>query len=62
MYRSMGWDKLREQRFDKQKELGLWDSNMTIPTRYPPNQPWNTLTNEQQDYAAKVLAVHSAMI
>lgn len=62
MYRSMGWDKLREQRFDKQKELGIWDSNMTIPTRYPPNQPWNTLSSEQQDYAAKVLAVHSAMI
>lgn len=34
----------------------------TIPARIPPNHPWNTLTSEQQDYAAKIPAVHSAMI
>jgi arylsulfatase A-like enzyme len=62
MYASMGWDKLREQRFEKQKELGFWDSNMTLPDRYPPNQPWDTLSKDQKAYAAKVLAVHSTMI
>jgi arylsulfatase A-like enzyme len=59
---SVGWDKIREQRFDKQKELGFWPSNMTDPGRIPPNQVWDSLTNDQKSYAARILAVHSAMI
>jgi arylsulfatase A-like enzyme len=63
MYRSMGWDKVREQRFDKQKESGIWPSNMSLPVLHlPPLQPWNTLSTEQKSYAAKILAVHAAMI
>ena len=58
----MGWDKIREQRFEKQKELGFWPSNMTGPGRIPPNQVLDSLTGDQKSYAAKVLAVHSAMI
>ena len=58
----MGWDKIREQRFEKQKELGFWPSNMTDPGRIPPNQVWDSLTGDQKSYAARVLAVHSAMI
>jgi len=59
---SVGWDKIREQRFEKQKELGFWASNMTIPERLPPNQPWDSLTNDQKAYAARVLAVHAGGI
>jgi len=62
MYRSMGWDKIREQRFEKQKELGFWPSDMKLPAREPPNQSWDNLSSDQKDYAAKVLAVHSAGI
>ena len=28
---SAGWDKIRDQRFEKQKELGFWPANMTGP-------------------------------
>ena len=59
---SAGWDKIRDQRFEKQKELGFWPSNMTDPGRLPPNQVWNDLTNDQKDYAARVLAVHAGGI
>ena len=59
---SVGWDKIREQRFDKQKELGLWPSNMTDPGRLPPNVVWDSLTNDQKDYAARVMAVHAGGI
>ena len=59
---SVGWDKIREQRFEKQKELGFWSSNMTDPGRVPPNQVWDSLTNDQKSYAARILAVHAAMI
>ena len=34
IYKSIGWDKIREQRFDRQKELGSWPSNMTLPPGY----------------------------
>ena len=59
---SAGWDKIRDQRFEKQKELGFWPSNMTDPGRLPPNQVWDSLTNDQKDYAARVLAVHAGGI
>jgi arylsulfatase A-like enzyme len=59
---SAGWDVIREQRFEKQKELGFWPSNMTDPGRLPPNESWDSLTPDQKAYAARVLAVHSAGI
>ena len=59
---SVGWDKIREQRFEKQKELGLWPSNMTDPGRLPPNVVWDSLTDDQKAYAARVMAVHAGGI
>ena len=59
---SAGWDRIREQRFEKQKELGFWSSNMTDPGRLPPNQVWERLTNDQKTYAGRIFAVHAAMI
>jgi arylsulfatase A-like enzyme len=59
---SVGWDKIRDQRFEKQQELGFWPSNMTDPGRLPPNQVWDSLTDDQKDYAARVLAVHAGGI
>jgi arylsulfatase len=59
---SVGWDKIRKQRFEKQKELGFCPSNMTDPGRLPPNQVWDRLSNDQKAYAARILAVHAAMI
>jgi arylsulfatase len=57
-----GWEQLREQRFEKQKELGIWPTNMTLPERLPPNQPWDSLTQKQKNYASRILAVRAAMI
>lgn len=59
---SVGWDKIREQRFDKQKELGFWDADMKLPDKIPPNQPWTELSPEQQAYASRILAVRAVMI
>ena len=59
---SVGWDKIREQRFEKQKELGFWPANMTDPGRLPPNVIWEKLTPDQKAYAARVLAVHAGGI
>jgi arylsulfatase A-like enzyme len=58
----VGYDKIREQRFEKQKELGIWNANMKFPQRIPPVELWDNLTQEQKGYRAKVLAVRAAMI
>jgi hypothetical protein len=29
-----GWNEIRQQRFEKQKELGIWPANMTFPRGY----------------------------
>ncbi len=58
----VGYDKLREQRLEKQKELGIWPANMTLPKRLPVLPAWDGLTPEQKTYRSKVLQVHAAMI
>lgn len=59
---SAGWDKIREDRFEKQQDLGFWNKDMKLPDRIPPNQPWEDLTQEQKDYASRILAVRASMI
>lgn len=58
----VGYDKIREQRFEKQKQLGIWPKDMKLPDYIPAITPWSNLTKEQQDYRARVMAVHAAMI
>ena len=57
-----GWEPIREQRFEKQKELGIWSPNMTLPKRLPPNVPWDSLSEIQKNYASDILAVRAALI
>ena len=59
---SAGWDKIREDRFEKQQDLGFWNKDMKLPDRIPPNHPWEALTQEQKDYASRILAVRASMI
>ena len=35
---------------------------MKLPDRIPPDQPWEELTQEQKDYASRILAVRAVMI
>ena len=58
----VGYDKIRGQRFEKQKELGLWPSNMTLPHRLPRAQQWNGLDLKTQAIDSRILAAHAAMI
>lgn len=59
---SVGWDKIREQRFEKQKELGIWPQDMKLADKIPPNQPWEKLSPQQKAYASRILAVRAVMI
>ena len=61
MYK-VGYDKIREQRFEKQRQLGIWNADMKLPERIPAVEKWDNLTQDQKSYRAKVLAVRAAMI
>ncbi len=57
-----GWDNIREKRFEKQKELGIWPENMTLPKSFPPLPDWNSLSIDKQKQKAKILEAHAGMI
>lgn len=59
---NVGYDSIREKRFDKQKELGIWSSDIQLPKRLPIEKPWSELTSDEQKYRTKVLQAHAAMI
>ena len=58
----VGYDKIRQDRFEKQKELGIWSSDMQLPERIPANPSWDSLTGEDKQYKSAVLRAHAAMI
>ena len=76
-----GWDRLRKQRFARQRELGLGKSPLSLldedfgpPYAFPDaidqlgagevNRPvpWDSLTEVQQKFQARKMAIHAAMI
>jgi len=57
-----GWDKIREQRFDKQKELGLIPQDMQLPSRNGLVPAWDSLNATQQQQEAKKMEIFAAML
>lgn len=58
----MGWDKLREQRFERQKKLGIIPPNLKLPPRLAGVPAWDDLTPEQKRYESKRFTIYAAMI
>jgi arylsulfatase A-like enzyme len=58
----VGYDKIREQRFEKQKQLGIWSADMKLPQRLPELPAWDSLSTEDKAYRTAVLRAHAAMI
>lgn len=58
----MGWDKLREQRLERQKELGIFESNVELSQRDAQVPAWDELSEEEQTEFAKRMAIYSAQI
>ena len=57
-----GWDKIREQRFEKEKQLGLIPQDMKLPPRNEQVPSWDSLNPEQQKQEAKKMAIFAAML
>ncbi|MBZ8182528.1 arylsulfatase [Oscillatoria salina] len=57
-----GWDVIRAQRFENQKELNLIPEYLELPPRWPMVDPWNSLSAEERRIQAKKMAIYAAMI
>ena len=57
-----GWDKLREQRYAKQKQLGIIDPKWPLAPRPPESPAWDTREPDKKDRFDQMMAVYAAMI
>ena len=58
----IGWDKLREQRYARQIELGLIKKNWKLTPRPNAVPAWDSLSEEKQDEMDLKMAVYAAMV
>lgn len=59
---SVGYDVIREQRFDKQKQLGLFPAATTTPSRPSYVKPWVNLASEKRTFHARNMEIYAAMV
>ncbi len=57
-----GWDKLKQQRFEKAKQLGLVQKEATMEALRPELRDWDKLSKAEQQIVANDMAVNAAML
>ena len=57
-----GWDKLKQRRFEKAKQLGIVPSDAPLGEQHPKLRNWEKLSKEEQQIAANDMAVNAAMM
>jgi arylsulfatase len=58
----VGWDKLREQRHARQKELGVVDKSWPLSPRPDLVPAWDTLTDADKDRFDNIMAIYAACV
>jgi len=57
-----GWDVLREERFERQKKLGIFKPEEKLPPREPNTYNWEKLSPEDQDRFDTLMAIYAANV
>jgi len=57
-----GWDKLREERYRRQIQLGVIDKNWPLAPRPPQVKPWDSLTAAQKEQFDHIMAIYAACV
>ncbi|MCA9259438.1 MAG: sulfatase-like hydrolase/transferase, partial [Planctomycetales bacterium] len=57
-----GWDRLRETRFQRQCEIGLFDQGIRLGPVDHKGQAWRRLTDDRKKFQSAKMAVHAAMV
>ena len=58
----VGWDVIRQQRYEKLKKLGIIDNTWRLSGRDPKVEPWEDMTAEQVEFLEPMMAVYAAMV
>jgi arylsulfatase A-like enzyme len=58
----IGWDKLREQRQAKQKELGIVDPSWALTPRPGDVKPWDKLSDKDKDRFDEIMSIYAACV
>jgi arylsulfatase A-like enzyme len=59
---ALGWDRIREQRYQRQLEMGLFENSPALPSLPGHMQPWDSLSGEQQEFEAFRMSVYAGMV
>ena len=57
-----GWDRLRRERFERQKEMGLFAKNAVLSPRDEAVAAWDDLSEQEQNEFAQRMAIYAAQI
>jgi len=61
-FKSIGWDKLREERYERLAKEGIIDSRWPLAPRPANVRPWDEATPERQDQWDHEMAIYAAQI
>jgi len=57
-----GWDKLRAERFERMREMGIINQEWELSERTEDIPAWDELTQEQKERMDQLMAIYAAMI
>jgi arylsulfatase len=57
-----GWDIVRQERYKKQRKMGIIDANTKLSERDPDVRAWDSLSKEEQKAVAYRMAVYAAQV
>lgn len=58
----MGYDRLREENFERLKQAGIIAARSRLPPRNPAITPWSELTREEQRIESRKMELYAAML
>jgi arylsulfatase A-like enzyme len=58
----VGWDVIRQRRFQRMQELGLAPPGLKLPARIAEVPAWEEMTVEEQAIEARKMAIYAAMV
>jgi arylsulfatase A-like enzyme len=58
----VGWEQIREERFSKQLEMGIFDPGEKLPPMPEHMTPWDSLSADRQEFESFRMAVYAAMV
>ncbi len=58
----IGWDRIREERFEKQKQIGLFPDSMVLPDLPDHMKQWEVLGSQERHFESFRMSVYAAMV